>query len=75
MKQGYQSIPNINPDLADMLRQSFYQPETFYITTSEPTLNNTKLGELKIYNDGTDHWIYLKVSKTMMIKFKGTAVT
>jgi hypothetical protein len=74
MKQGFKLISNISPEHNEQHRQAFFQPETIYVTNTVPTVDNTKLGEQKIYWDGTDYYLYIKVSKLKMIRFSGTVV-
>ena len=71
MKHGYKQI-GLDPKHEELHRLAFMQPETLYITTTMPTVSNTKLGEAKVYNDGTNYWLYVKVSKTEIKKVQLT---
>lgn len=64
MKEGFIPIPNLSTEQNELLRKAFNMPETTYISTKEPTADSLKLGEFRIYNDGTNKWIYTKTSKT-----------
>ena len=54
MKQEYQRLPELSPQLNKLLRQLAFVPELTKITTDLPTLDNMELGENRIYDDGTD---------------------
>lgn len=75
MKRGYKKIRGVSGDLDELLKKAFYQPETFYVTTTEPTLDDMLVGEFKTYYDGSDYWLYQKVSKTVMAKMQWTIVS
>ena len=75
MKHGYQPLRELSQESNDVLRQAFFQPETLYITQQEPTIDNTRLGESKVYKDASgDYWYYTKLSKTQMGKIQYTVI-
>jgi hypothetical protein len=63
MKEGYLPIKELSSASNEIVRKSFYNPETTYCTTVVPTVDSLKLGEDRIYFDGTDYWRYTKVAK------------
>jgi len=71
MKHGYKQI-GLDAKHEELHRAAFMQPETIYVSASLPTVDNTKLGELKVYYDGTNYWLYTKLSKTLMGKIQWT---
>lgn len=74
MKEGFALITGLDEAHNNVHRQAFLTPETTFVTTVEPTVNSLKLGEMRIYYDRTDFWLFCKLSKTQVGKTKWTIV-
>lgn len=64
MKKGYIQHTGLDELHNRIHRMAFLNPETTYITQTKPTLDTLDLGESRIYKDGSQYFIYFKLSKT-----------
>jgi hypothetical protein len=74
MKSGYRALQSVDQEHNDMHRGAFMQPETLYVTTTLPTIENMKLGEMRTYYDGSDYWLYQKIEKNKLGKIEWAIV-
>ncbi len=70
MKEGFKQLPEIDGDHNLVHRLSFMQPETTYVTTREPTVDTLKMGESRVYHDGSNYWLYTKLGKNKIGKIQ-----
>lgn len=74
MKEGFVLITGLDEAHNQVHRNAFLTPETTYISQTLPTVASLKLGETRIYFDGTDYWNYTKLNKDKLGRVKWTIV-
>ena len=75
MKDGFVLLSDLDEQHNKLHKAAFFNPETDYITQTEPTIDNMRIGERRIYYSGKlGYWLYIKVEKRVMTKFQLTVV-
>ena len=74
MKDGFVLLTNLDEKHNEVHRKAFFSPETFSISSKLPNIDNLQLGEFRVYSDGTDFWLYCKLSRTQIGRIKFTIV-
>jgi len=74
MKEGFVTHTGIDQKHNDIHRQAYMRPETDFVTTTIPTVDSMRLGERRIYNDGSKVWLFCKISKNQLAKMEWTLI-
>jgi len=72
MKSGFVTLSNLDEQHNKVHQGAYLTPETTYISQTKPTVDNMQLGEPRIYNNGSEYWLYFKVNKKQLGKVQLT---
>ena len=69
MKTEFTRIAGLSNEQNELLRKAFDSPEKTKRVTTIPTADTIGEGEFRVYDDGTDKWLYSKVAGSI-VSFK-----
>lgn len=74
MKKEFSRLPSFTAEQNEAMRKAYTQPELDETTTTAPTSATMDLGERRVYYDGTNYFLYIKVADGVIARAQLTVV-